>query len=210
MGSRWPSAVSRSLFRSIWKLPCGSARQASLHPAAAPDGTLGSQRLKGSAVPFSIDCDRKTPGTNREDLRYWRISLGGSPITPRIAVWRRDPGSRLGVFFSFLTGPQPSDLSMTSAGNLVAGWGHIPLLLGASIPSGVGLFVRSPTSALWSRFHVHHRLGRSRHYCRNRDLGDQYLQRSCCDAAKDQPGLCRHRRSTEATPRPRPQSGRDR
>ena len=25
--------------------------------------------------------------------------LGGSPLTPRIAVWLRDPGFRLGVFF---------------------------------------------------------------------------------------------------------------
>ena len=30
-----------------------------------------------------------------------RISLGGSPLTPRIAVWRRDPEFRLGVFFYF-------------------------------------------------------------------------------------------------------------
>src|SRR6476661_10588230 len=28
-----------------------------------------------------------------------RKSLGGSPLTPRIADWRRDPGFRLGVFF---------------------------------------------------------------------------------------------------------------
>src|SRR5262249_53707630 len=31
-----------------------------------------------------------------------RKSLGGSPLTPRIAVWRRDPGSRLGVFFNLI------------------------------------------------------------------------------------------------------------
>jgi hypothetical protein len=27
------------------------------------------------------------------------FQLGGSPLTPRIAVWRRDPGFALGVFF---------------------------------------------------------------------------------------------------------------
>lgn len=27
------------------------------------------------------------------------FQLGGSPLTPRIAVWLRDPGFRLGVFF---------------------------------------------------------------------------------------------------------------
>ncbi len=29
------------------------------------------------------------------------FQLGGSPLTPRIAVWLRDPGFRLGVFFCF-------------------------------------------------------------------------------------------------------------
>jgi hypothetical protein len=37
-----------------------------------------------------------------------RISLGGSPLTPRIAVWRRDPGSRLGVFFWLFCRPPTS------------------------------------------------------------------------------------------------------
>src|SRR5262245_10192375 len=60
-------------------------------------------------------------GTNAGDPRLLRISLGGSPLTPRIAVWRRDPGFILGVFF--LLGPQnvpplivPAKVGMNSRG----------------------------------------------------------------------------------------------
>jgi hypothetical protein len=40
------------------------------------------------------------PGTNPGRRRYWGVfKSGGSPLTPRIAVWRKDLGLRPGVFF---------------------------------------------------------------------------------------------------------------
>ena len=71
-------------------------------PTARGMEPANRDRLK-TAGPLvdKVSCERNGPRNQSRgaELTAREFQSGGSPLTPRIAVWRKDPRLRLGVFF---------------------------------------------------------------------------------------------------------------